>query len=105
MFLPTRAHSKPDHRATVRGIPAERTLQDDLHAGLVAGMGSGAPSTCHALLTGGNPVEASLAAGSLILPGERRPLRLLFAALPVHFKLSTGWGLVLSRVLPRRPTV
>lgn len=49
--------------------------------------------------------EAALAAGRLLLPGETRPRVLLLAALPVHFGISVGWGVVLARVLPSRGTV
>jgi hypothetical protein len=77
-------------------------LADALAAGAVAALVSGAPSTLHALLTGRDPLEASLAAGTLLLPGERRPAPLLAAAAVVHVVLSLGWAVVLARVLPRR---
>lgn len=66
---------------------------------------SGGPSTAYALLTKRDPLEATFAAGSLVLPGEDRRLRLLLAAVPVHLAISLGWALVLARVLPRRRTV
>jgi hypothetical protein len=78
---------------------------DGLAAGAVAAVLSGAPSTLHALLTGGDPLEAARAAGTLALPRERRPARLLLAAGPVHLALSLGWGVVLAVGLPRRGTV
>ncbi|MDX6439173.1 MAG: hypothetical protein QOF45_1756 [Gaiellaceae bacterium] len=58
---------------------------------------SGAPSTLHALVTGRDPLEAVVAAGSILLPGETRRGRLLAAAVPVHLALSLGWALVLER--------
>jgi hypothetical protein len=58
---------------------------------------SGAPSTLHALATGRDPLEATLAAGSILLPGETRRMRLLAAAIPVHLALSLGWALALDR--------
>jgi hypothetical protein len=65
---------------------------------------SGAPSTLHAVATRRDPLEATLAAGRLLLPAERRRSRLVLAALPVHLALSLGWAFVLARVLPlRRP--
>jgi hypothetical protein len=79
-------------------------LGDALAAGAVAAVLSGAPSTLHALLTGVDPLEASLAAGTLLLRHERRPVRLLAAAAVVHVALSLGWAVVLARVLPRRRT-
>jgi hypothetical protein len=58
---------------------------------------SGAPSTLHALATGRDPLEATLAAGSILLPGETRRTRLLAAAVPVHLALSLGWAFALDR--------
>jgi hypothetical protein len=77
-------------------------LADALAAGAVAAVLSGAPSTLHALLTGRDPLEASLAAGTLLLPREHRPARLLPAAAAAHVALSLGWAIVLAAVLPRR---
>ena len=82
----------------------EEALRDALAAGAVAAIVSGAPSTLHALVTGGRPLEASLAAGTLVLAGERRRGRLLLAATGVHIVLSLGWALVLTTILPRRRT-
>lgn len=80
------------------------SLRDGLVAGGVAGIASGAPSTLYALATGRNPLEATLAAGSLLLPSAQRAPSLLAAALPVHLALSVGWALVLAATLPRRAT-
>ncbi len=79
---------------------------DGLRAGLVAGLVSGAPSTVYSLAAGRDPLEATLAAGSMILRHEHRRGRLLAAAIPVHFFLSAMWGVVLAALLPRqRPLV
>jgi hypothetical protein len=75
---------------------------DVLIAAAVAAVLSGAPSTTHALLTRTNPLEASLAAGTLLLPHEQRPARLLAAATIAHAALSLGWAVVLAVLLPRR---
>ena len=75
-----------------------------LRAGLVAAVVSGAPSTVHAALTRQDPLEATRAAGAMLLPGETRTAPLLAAAVPVHLALSLGWGVVLAAVLPRRRT-
>ncbi|MGH3071454.1 MAG: hypothetical protein ACRDNB_04175 [Gaiellaceae bacterium] len=58
---------------------------------------SGIPSTAHALATGRDPLEAVHAAGTILLPGETRPLRLAAAAVPVHLALSLAWTIVLDR--------
>lgn len=79
------------------------SLGDALAAGCVAAVVSGAPSTAHAILTHQSPLEASLAAGTLLLGDEeRRTSRLLPAAAAAHIALSLGWALVLGAVLPRR---
>jgi hypothetical protein len=79
-------------------------LRAGLAAGAIAALPSGLPSTLHALLTGRDPLEATKAAGSILLPRERRAPVLLAAAVPVHVALSLGWGVVLARTLGR-PTV
>lgn len=79
----------------------ERGIEDALVAGAVAAAVSGVPSTLSALATGRDPLEATLAAGSIALPDETRRGQLLAAALPVHLVVSLGWALVLARMLPR----
>jgi len=80
-------------------------LRDGLEAGAVGAVLGGVPSTVHALATGRDPLEATVAAGTLLLPREKRPGRLLLAAVPAHVALSLGWGAALARVLPDRRTV
>ncbi len=87
------------------GAVNHATLEDGLIAGAVAAVLSGAPSTLHAIATRSSPLEATLAAGTLLLGRERRPLALALAAIPVHVTLSLGWALLLAAVLPRRRTV
>ena len=77
---------------------------DVLTAAAVAAVVSGAPSTIHALAKRTDPLAASLAAGTLLLPDERRASRLLPAAMLAHAALSLGWAVVLAAVLPRRRT-
>ena len=86
-------------------MAAKAKAREGALAGLVAAVVSGAPSTAIALALGEDPLEATLAAGSLLLPRERRRSRLLAAALPTHLALSLGWGAVLVVVLPRRRAV
>ena len=82
------------------------TLEDGLVAGAVAALLSGAPSTLHALATRTSPLEATLAAGTLLAPSRTSSRTvLLLAAVPVHLALSFGWALLLAAVLPRRRTV
>jgi len=81
------------------------TIADGLVAGAVAALVTGAPSTLHAFATRSSPLEATLAAGTLLLPRERRPLALVLAAVPVHLALSFDWALLLATLLPRHRTV
>jgi hypothetical protein len=82
-------------------VSARETVGDAVVAGAVASVLSGAPSTLHALVSGINPLEASLAAGTLLLPREERASRLLPAAIVAHGALSLGWALVLAASVPR----
>jgi hypothetical protein len=79
-------------------------IREGIIAGAIAGVVSGAPSTAHALVTGGDPLEATKAAGAMLLPNETGGVRLILAAVPVHAAISLGWGVVLAIVLPRRNT-
>ena len=74
---------------------------DAVAAGAAGALVGGVPSTLWALANERDPLEATLAAASLVLPHETRRGRLLAAAVPVHLALSVGWAAVLARVLPR----
>jgi hypothetical protein len=80
-------------------------VRDGLRAGTVAAIVSGFPSTFSALAMRHDPLEASLAAGSLLLPREERRDRFIAAAIPVHLAISGFWGVVLAATLPHRRTM
>jgi hypothetical protein len=82
----------------------ETAARDGLAAAVPASILSGLPSTLHALATGRDPLEATMAAGSLVLPREHRPCRLIAAAGPVHFAVSLCWSVALAHLLPNRQT-
>ena len=87
-------------------LTARRSAREAVVAGGIAAVLSGIPSTTHAILTGRDPLEATRAAGSLVL--RNRPARarsLVVAGAAAHVVLSLGWALVLAGVLPRRPRV
>lgn len=84
---------------------SSRFVRDGLQAGLPAAILSGLPSTLHAVATGHDPLEPSVAAGSILLPNETRRGRLLVAAVPVHLFLSMTWSVVLAAVLPRKSPI
>lgn len=74
-------------------------------AAVVAGALSGIPSTVWCIATRCDPLEATVAAGAMVLPTEPSRSKLLFAAVPVHGSISLAWAIVLNRVLPHRRTV
>jgi hypothetical protein len=84
---------------------ASDLLGDALAAGFAGAVLGGVPSTAYALATGRDPLEATVAAGTLLLPHERRPGRLLLAGAATHVAISLGWAAVLASTLPRRRTV
>ncbi|MBC6448945.1 hypothetical protein GPZ80_17385 [Actinokineospora sp. HBU206404] len=65
---------------------------------------SGAPSTAWAIVAGQDPLAATRAAGSLLLPNETRRGRLLAGAAVAHTALSLGWATALAATLPSRHT-
>jgi hypothetical protein len=76
-----------------------------VNAALVAAVLSGAPSTAYAIATGRDPLEATLAAGTLVVGEEAPPALRLAAAVPVHLSLSFFWAGALARALPARNRV
>jgi len=85
-------------------LAPDAAIGDAIAAGAVAAIVSGLPSTLHAIVTRRSVLAPSLAAGTLLLGGERRPSRLLPAAAVAHAALSLGWAVVLAACLPRRHT-
>ena len=75
-------------------------LVDGLWACVVAGLGSGIPSTAWALATGGDPMEATWAAGRMLRPGWEPGAPLFAAAAVVHGTMCVVWTAVLTRFLP-----
>src|SRR3954447_26766066 len=80
--------------------PLTVALGDALIAGATAAVLSGAPSTTVTVLRRERVLEAALAAGSILLPAERRTLPLLAADLAVHLTLSVGWRAFLRGAVP-----
>ena len=81
--------------------PSATTRRDALLAGAAASVLAGVPSTLHALAARQSIVDNAAAAGSILLPGERRSAVLVVAAVPVHLALSFGWAQVIAAVVPR----
>jgi hypothetical protein len=63
---------------------------------------SGAPSTLLALATGGDPLEATRAAGAMLVSLDSALPMLLAAAGVAHLTVSSFWALVFGSILPRR---
>jgi len=82
-----------------------RTKRELLYAWLLATLLSGIPSTVYALLTGGDPLEATQAAAAMLLRSESSLIKLLLAATLVHASVSLFWSIVLWLALPRRRTM
>ena len=77
-----------------------RATHDIAVATVAAAVFSGVPGTTWTVLTGGDLLESTRAAATL-LPGQREHPTIA-AGIVAHFGMSTGWTLVLSRVIPRR---
>lgn len=76
-----------------------RAKRDLLYAWLAATLLSGIPSTLFALVTGGDPMEATRAAGAMVGRPES-----FVAAGAVHATVSLFWCCVLWLALPLRRT-
>jgi hypothetical protein len=72
---------------------------------VVASALSGLPSTAYAVATGRDPLEATKAAGAIVVGDDAPPLVRVLAAAPVHAGVSLFWGLLLERALPDRRRV
>ena len=93
--------ARPDF--SEQGIAA--IVRDGLVAGAIASIFSGIPSTIYSFINGRDPLEASYAAGSILVGHDAPKERQLAAAVPVHLGISLFWGVVVAFVLPRKRTV
>jgi len=82
-------------------VTARQRFVDGLAAAAVGAVVSGAPSTAYALATGRPLLEATEAAGSVVLSSETPRSHRALAGVAVHGAVSAWWGLVLSWALPR----
>jgi uncharacterized transporter YbjL len=103
-------HSRVNRRAVIvvaviRAVSPCAPLADAVPAAIAAGILSGAPSTLHALATRRDPLEATAAAGALLVGPDARRGALVAAALPVHATLSLAWATILTVTLPRQRTI
>lgn len=77
-------------------------LRDLFVAWLLATVFSGLPSTLWALATGADVLEATRAAGRMLLPAATDTPTLFAAAALVHPAVSLFWTMVFAQLLPRR---
>ncbi|HET8758446.1 MAG TPA: hypothetical protein VFM58_20670 [Solirubrobacteraceae bacterium] len=81
----------------------DRAIRDDaIVAGLAGATLAGIPSTAWSLARGDDVLDGARAAGTILLPHERRTPVLLAAGVPVHLALSVGWAGAMAAALPRR---
>ena len=78
---------------------------DVLVAAAWAALLSGIPSTLYAVLTAGDPMEATRAAGAMLISYEASDTELFFAAGVVHVAITLFWAFILATLLPRRHLV
>jgi hypothetical protein len=79
--------------------------RDLLLAWLVATVFSGLPSTLVAFASGADPLEATRAAGAMLMPAATDTATLVAAAALVHPVVSLFWSAVFGCLLPRRHLV
>ena len=78
---------------------------DAIAAGLPAAITGGIPSTSWALLTRQNPLEATRAAGAMLIDPGSADAYLYASAVCVHVAVSIFWAGILAASLPRRRTI
>ena len=80
----------------------KRPFRDVIQAWLAASVLGGLPSTLYAIATGGDALEATRAAGAMLLPAGSALGGLVAAAALVHAAVSFFWAAILARLLPLR---
>ncbi|HEV3025326.1 MAG TPA: hypothetical protein VGX76_22805 [Pirellulales bacterium] len=80
-------------------------LADSIVAAIVAGIVSGAPSTIWAFAMGGDPWQATLAAGEVVVGPRASRGMLIATAAVVHGGMSLFWAAVLCAALPARASL
>ena len=78
---------------------------DALAAGACAAIVSAIPSTLYAWWTGGDVMEATRAAGAMLIASDSSDAELFSAAAVVHIFVSAFWSAVLTWLLPRERTM
>ena len=63
---------------------------------------SGLPSTLYAIVTGGDPLEDTRAAGAMLISYTSSDPALITAAVVVHVAVTLFWAFLIAWLLPRR---
>jgi hypothetical protein len=79
--------------------------QDVVVAAACAAVLSGLPSTLLAWWTGADPLEATRAAGTMLIPADSGDVALFWAAALVHVSVTLFWAVLLALALPRKRLV
>src|SRR5205814_1701460 len=82
-----------------------RSTLDILLCWLTASTVNGIPSTVYALASGGDVLEATRAAGTMLISSDAPTGHLIAAAVLVHGTVSLFWATIVTLVLPRRNVV
>ena len=85
--------------------PFKRSFGDLVRGWVAATLLSGLPSTVWIVVTGGDVLEPTRAAGAMLLPHESATGKLVLAAAIVHSMVSAFWAVILWRLVPRRATL
>jgi hypothetical protein len=92
-------------KALIRQYPARSYFWGDVVvAGGSAALLSGIPSTLYAWITGGDIMEATRAAGAMLVAAGSSAKVLFLAAALVHAAVSFFWSVLLVCLLPHRLT-
>jgi hypothetical protein len=77
-------------------------IADALIASAWAALLSSFPSTIYELITDGDPLESTRAAGAMLIPFSSTDSQLIVAACVVHVAITLFWAFILAWLLPRR---
>lgn len=97
--MTTRKFDGDDIRGDESSVAMHRSV---VEAFVVAAIVSGVPSTAWSLATGHDPLEATRAAGLMLVDADAGPVAVFAVAAVVHLAVSAWWTAVLARTLPAR---
>jgi hypothetical protein len=90
---------------SITGDSKKHFWSDVTYAALIAGIFGGIPSTLLAYFTGKDILEATHAAGAMLIAADSSSTQLFMAATLVHGSLTFFWATVLTLCVPRKHAV